>query len=92
MIFEVLSPSTADYDRGTKFELYRGLPSLKEYIIVAQESPFIERHVRQADGSWYLTEVRGIEQLLTLDTIGCRLPLPEIYRGVEFGTEPAGVG
>lgn len=85
VIFEILSPSTADYDRGTKFELYRGLESLREFIVVAQESPFIERHVRQADDSWLLTEVRGLEQSLAIEAIGCTLPLDEIYRGVKFG-------
>ena len=88
VIFEVLSPSTADYDRGTKFELYRGLESLREYIVVAQEHPFIERHVRQADDSWLLTEVRGIDQSLTIEAIGCTLPLGEIYRGITFGPPP----
>lgn len=86
VIFEVLSPSTADYDRGTKFELYRALGSLREYIVVAQEDPFIERHVRQADDSWLLTEVRGIEQSLAIAAIGCTLALEEIYRGVTFGS------
>ena len=85
VIFEVLSPSTADYDRGTKFELYRALESLKEYIVVAQEAPFIERHVRQPDGSWLLTEFRSMEQTLTIEAVGCMLPLAEIYLGVKFG-------
>ncbi|MEX2026527.1 MAG: hypothetical protein WEH44_04485, partial [Pirellulaceae bacterium] len=55
------------------------------YIVVAQDSPFIERHVRQPDNSWLLTEVRGIDQSLTIVAIGCSLSLAEIYRGVKFG-------
>ena len=85
VIFEVLSPSTADYDRGTKFELYRGLASLREYIVVAQENPFIERHVRQPNDAWLLTEVRGIEQSLAIEAFNCTLPLTEVYHGVTFG-------
>jgi hypothetical protein len=65
--------------------LYRALESLREYIVVAQETPFIERHVRQPNDSWLLTEVRGIEQSLTIEAIDCTLPLAEIYRGVTFG-------
>lgn len=88
VIFEVLSPSTADYDRGTKFELYRGLASLREYVIVAQEQAYIEHHVKQPDGSWLLSEIRGLEQSLSVVAAGCTLPLGDIYRRVTFGPLP----
>ena len=88
VIFEVLSPSTADYDRGTKFQLYRGLSSLREYVIVAQEQPYVEHHVKQPDGSWLLSEIRGLEESLPMEAIGCTLPLSEIYHHVTFGPLP----
>lgn len=88
-IFEILSPSTADYDRGTKFQLYRGLSSLREYIVIAQHEAFIEHHVKQSDGSWLLVEIRGIEETLSIKAIGCSLPLADIYHRVTFGPLPS---
>lgn len=52
LIIEVLSPSTRDYDCRRKFTLYRAIPSLREYITVAQELPFLEQRTRQNDNSW----------------------------------------
>ncbi len=46
LIVEVLSPSTADYDRGEKFEHYKQLISLQEYIIVSQNRVHIEHYLR----------------------------------------------
>src|SRR5262245_5251681 len=51
-VIEVLSDSTEKYDRGTKFAHYRQVPSLQEYVLVAQDRPLLERYVRQGDGSW----------------------------------------
>lgn len=50
LIIEVLSPSTEQCDRGRKFEKYRALDSLREYVLIAQDRPHIERYTRQADG------------------------------------------
>ena len=87
LIFEVLSASTENYNRGKKFDLYRQLDSLQEYILVAQDEPQVERFVRQSDGSWLLTVFKGLEAGLELATLGCALPLSEIYEDVTFGPE-----
>jgi len=87
VIFEVLSKSTESYDRGKKFDLYRQLDSLREYILVAQDEPQVERFVRQEDGSWLMTVFKGLESVLDLSTLGCVLPLSEIYEDVTFGPE-----
>ena len=87
VIFEVLSTSTENYNRGKKFDLYRQLDSLQEYILVAQDEPQVERFVRQSDGSWLLTVFKGLEAGLELATLGCALPLSEIYEDVTFGPE-----
>ena len=84
LIIEVLSRSTESYDRGQKFEFYRGIPSLQEYVLVAYREPLVERFVRQAQGGWLLTEARGVESSLTLDAIGCSLSLREAFRDVIF--------
>lgn len=84
VIIEVLSKSTASYDRGKKFDLYRGLESLREYILIAQDEPYVERFVRQSDDAWLLTVLKGTAAILELPTLGCQLPLSEIYEDVAF--------
>ena len=86
VIFEVLSDSTEAYDRGKKFDHYRQIPSLTEYVLVSQTEPLIERFVRQADGSWRLTVFKGLEAVLDLETVPCRLKLADVYFKVSFGT------
>jgi Uma2 family endonuclease len=78
VLIEVLSPSTEAYDRGSKFAHYRKIASLREYLLVAQDQPNIERYVRQGD-VWILSEVTGIESSMSLDSIDCILSLREVY-------------
>jgi Uma2 family endonuclease len=82
LIVEVLSPSTADYDRSGKFEHYRTLPSLLEYLVLAQDRAHAELWVRQPDGRWLFSDVSSREAVLRLSSIGCELPLAEVYRRV----------
>jgi Uma2 family endonuclease len=83
VIIEVLSDSTRDYDRGWKFEQYRALPSLTEYLTVDQAGPHVERYRRQPDG-WLLTEYRELHQTVELASIACELKLAEIYEKVDW--------
>ena len=84
VIFEVLSESTEAYDRGKKFDHYRQIPSLREYVLVSQTEPLVERYDRQPDGTWRLTVVRGLDAELPLESVPCRLSLAEIYFKVSF--------
>jgi Uma2 family endonuclease len=86
VIVEVLSDSTEKYDRGKKFEHYRTLESLREYVLVAQDAPRVEHFARLDDGSWRMTVVIGLEAALELPALACRLPLSEIYARVDFST------
>jgi Uma2 family endonuclease len=79
LIVEVLSPSTESYDRGKKFEHYRTLGSLAEYLLVAQDEPRIERFLRQEGGLWLFGEAAGLDASLLLPSIGCELRLAEVY-------------
>ncbi|NMG22080.1 Uma2 family endonuclease [Brasilonema bromeliae] len=83
LIVEVLSPSTADYDRQNKFRIYRSIPSFREYLLVEQDEPFVERYSKQTQG-WLLTEFNGLERSISLESVGMELPIAEIYRGVVF--------
>src|SRR5438046_5843825 len=66
VIFEILSPSTEDYDRGLKAERYQEIESLIEYIFISQHKPLIERHARQANGLWLEESVEGMDSVLQI--------------------------
>ena len=83
VIFEVLSESTEAYDRGVKFGHYRRIPSLREYVLVAQDRMLVERYTRQGD-DWVLTEFNLPGQSLRLESIDCTIPLERIYSKVKF--------
>jgi Uma2 family endonuclease len=88
VLVEVLSDSTEKYDRGAKSADYRKLPSLQEYVLIAQDRPLVERYVRQPDGGWLLTEFNNMAQTFAFATIPARVALADIYRGVEFPENP----
>jgi Uma2 family endonuclease len=79
VIIEVLSPSTEAYDRGAKFINYRQLPTLQEYVLVAQDRPSVEHYARHGN-QWVLTTITDLEATVPLPTIGCELSMREIYR------------
>ena len=81
LIIEVLSPSTEVYDKGEKFRHYQELASLREYVLVSQDRVRVE-HYRLAKTQWVQTELRGHEDVLSLNSIRCELPLQDIYRRV----------
>lgn len=81
VIIEVLSPSTADHDRGTKFEHYRRLPSLQEYVLVSQDEPHLDHRRRLEGDTWLVSPVT--EGDLVLKSLGLRIPLAEIYADLE---------
>ncbi|MBX9579723.1 MAG: Uma2 family endonuclease [Gemmataceae bacterium] len=90
VIVEVLSDSTEGYDRVFKFRQYERLPSFREYVLVAQNAPVVERFVRRDDGTWAPSRVVGLDAELAFDTIPVRVPLAEVYAGVTFPDGPAG--
>lgn len=85
-IIEVLSDSTEKYDRGKKFELYRQIESLREYVLVSQDRAHIEVFARDDDGPWRLSEATGLEATIELPAIGCRLSLTDVYAKVSWAT------
>ena len=89
VIVEVLSDSTEKYDRGTKFAHYRQLPSVQEYVLIAQDCPLVERYVRQTDDTWVLTVFSDLTETFDFGSIAAPIPLAEIYRGVKFPETPS---
>lgn len=84
VVFEVLSPSTRNYDYGEKFILYRKLCSLREYVLVAQDQPLIEVYHFGEGGMWKLSSHSGLTAELPLESLGISLSLSEIYADVSF--------
>ncbi len=92
ILVEVLSPSTEVYDRREKFAHYRQLPSLQEYVLVAQDKVLVEHYRRQENQGnasirqqdWIFTDFREREESLPLTSIQCELPLQEIYERIIF--------
>ena len=79
VIVEVLSPSTADYDLGGKFQLYLRLPSLEEYVAVSQDEVKVHVFRRTANDVWNLTNYEGLDASFSLQSLGIVVPLREIF-------------
>jgi Uma2 family endonuclease len=92
VLFEVLSPSTEAYDRGRKFEHYRCIESLREYVLIASDRAHVDVFTRREDGLWLLTWADGMESPVELESIGCRLALADLYEKIDLSaasTAPA---
>jgi Uma2 family endonuclease len=88
IVIEVLSPSTESYDRGDKFVHYQSIPSLKEYILIAQDRPQVVHFTRQPDGSdWNSSWHNGPSESLTFKSIPGDIALKEIYDRVAFPSD-----
>lgn len=83
-VAEILSPSTADFDRGTKFDHYRQIPSLIEYLVVWQDQPRAEQYTKTENGDWLIHEIRGIESVVDLVSIRQKLKFADVYDKVVF--------
>ncbi len=85
VIIEVLSRSTARYDREGKFDFYRELPSLRHYVLIAQSEIEVEHRWLDAEiGEWHSETFTSPEDVLRLNTIECSLSVAELYERVEF--------
>lgn len=86
LIVEVLSPGTEAYVRGQKFQHYSTIASLREYLLVSQDEPSIERFARGEDGRWTIASARGLAAALRLESIDVELPVAEVFDKVDFST------
>ena len=85
VIFEVLSRSTENYDRGEKFLRYTNfIETLEDYILISQDKPLIEHYSKHGNSGWGKTEIEGLDAVLKLDSVDCEIALVELYDLVEF--------
>ncbi len=86
LVVEVLSPLTEGYDRGGKFDHYRTIASLQEYLLVEQDQPLMLLFTRR-NGHWEMREVRDLESEMHLSSVDVTLKLSDVYALIEFGME-----
>lgn len=85
VIFEVLSPSTENYDRGEKFLRYTNyIETLQDYVLISQDKPLIEHYSKQDNVAWTKSEIEGLNAVLKLDSISCEIVLAELYDLIDF--------
>jgi len=87
VVTEVLSPSTEAFDRGEKFAAYQRSPTLREYLLVAQDRIYVEHFIRQPDGQWSCRVYDQPEQSVVLLGGAVSLPLQGIYEGISLSQE-----
>lgn len=87
VIIEILSDSTADFDRGYKFTYYKSIESFTEYILIAQDRPHVTHFVKQDENGWLHREFNAIGDKFYLTSLDCQLELAELYQDVEFPAE-----
>ena len=84
VIIEILSKSTKDYDRGSKFMLYRSIKTLKEYITIDSLSFSVEIFTRQENNTWLLSEFKQLSDSFVISTINLTLQLKDVYEDVSI--------
>jgi Uma2 family endonuclease len=86
VVIEVLSPSTAEYDRRRKFDLYASIPSLRHYILVASGERYIE-HFERTPAGWLQHAAPRAGDCITLADIECSMCLEDVYERLDFPDE-----
>ena len=81
-IFEVLSESTRNFDKGEKFDTYRSIPRFQEYYLVEQTKNLITQYIINSKGNWELIEFKNLESSITLPCLGIELAVSEVYDGI----------
>ena len=89
LIVEITSASTAERDHYEKFAFYRQIPSLRQYLMLSSEEAHAELYTLDELGRWIFTETRNPVAVLDLSSIGCQVPLADVYAGVELLPMPA---
>ncbi len=82
-IVEVLSESTRDYDRGSKFAAYRNITTLREYLLIDQDTVHVEYFHKDDNGRWVLEEYKDMDDVVTMDSLHLTLALQTIYARIE---------
>jgi Uma2 family endonuclease len=83
LLAEILSPTTAEYDRTEKFANYQKLPSLRHYLLISQSAWVVEWFKRDDAGQWIYTLLSTPDDVLEIPDLGLSLPLRELYEDTD---------
>ena len=84
VIFEILSPSSEDYDIGKKLMFYMQIESLKQYIIIDSRKKHIRIITRREEGTWTFSELTMPEERLFIEPIDLGISVADLYEGVNL--------
>lgn len=84
LLVEVLSESTAKYDKNEKFLSYQSIESFQEYVLISQDKTLIQQFIRQPDGNWKIKATIGVESEVYFESVKVTASLQTIYDLVEF--------
>lgn len=84
IVVEILSKSTRFRDKTEKLTIYQKMESVQECLLIEQDFPRIEHYIKQTPNQWLLRIYESLEETLSLESIGCEIPLSEIYAQIEF--------
>jgi len=87
VLIEVLFPSTIAVDTFEKFQEYKKIPTLQEYILIKSDTPFIMRYIRRENDNWLYSDVSGLNTTLDLPSINCTLKLSDVYKTITFDSD-----
>ena len=88
VLVEIASPSTEALNRSRKWNQYRTLPSLQDYILISPARVLVEQRHRADDGEhWWIHVLESLEDELVLESINCRVQLSDLYAGIELENE-----
>jgi len=87
LIVEVLSKTTAEYDRGDKFHFYRQIPSLQEYVLIEQDRYIVEVYSKKAKNDlWRISRYEGLNQLIKLQSLDIEISMSELYYDIKINS------
>ncbi len=87
IVVEVLSKSTRFRDKTEKLTTYQKMESIREILLIEQTEPRIEHYIKQTPNQWLLRIYENLTETIVLESLGCELPVAEIYAQIEFQKE-----
>lgn len=87
VVIEILSKSTRFRDKTEKLATYQKMESVRECLLVEQKELRVEHFIKQTPNQWLLKIYEDISEIIRLESIGCELPLAEIYAQIKFQNE-----
>lgn len=84
LVVEVSSNSSAAFDLGDKFNMYRSIATFQEYLIVSQEKYHVSRFYREATDLWRTSDYYNLDEMIMLQSMGLEISMKGIYKGVDL--------